>query len=587
MKAIYIVCVITLLGAMMVTQAAATTWYAYDNATLKTAFENQQSGDTIFIYNGTYDIYKVGGYNINVPNLKVIGEGAGVVTLNCCGGNNIRIPDSSGNATGSVLDGVRVINSPGGLYLGTYGPAPDCIISNCIFDGMTSSESCQLKADNVTFKNNVILNPACDYCALCVLGDCCTIVNNTIEGNTGAGISLELDYPKNNIVTKNNFISNAYAGIELYDAGLGNKIYLNNFVDNGVTATTSGTTPPAVTYWNSTEQIEYTYNGNTYTNYLGNYWDSDYTGSDGDGDGLGDTSYVIPDSLGENHRPLMEPFENYPEVPAAADPDLTPISIANDSLSAGMPVAITVDVSNIESVDAGSFNVTLKVEETVIDNETVASLGAGSSMPVVFTWTPNAAGSFNLTAIVDFDDAVAESNETNNELTREVTVEEQSTPTPPTSFLISGNITYDNGNPVMNPAVMVTNLATSEDFIVKTAAGSNYYLTLTDSTHIATGNTILINATDGSVSSEIERTVTISEMNEGGFIQNMQLESGDRPDHVVTEKSEEWINPVDKTYTITYTVENSGTFNSGETTTSIKIDGTEVATDPVPALAIG
>jgi parallel beta-helix repeat protein len=320
MKAIYIVCLIALLGAMMVTPAAATTWYAYDNATLKTAFENQQSGDTIFIYNGTYDIYAVGGYNINVPNLKVIGEGADIVTLDCVSGHNIRMPDSSGNATGSVLDGVRVVNSPGGLLLGTYGPAPDCIIRNCVFDGMTSSESCQLKADNVTFENNVILNPACDYCALCVLGDCCTIVNNTIEGNTGAGISLELDYPKNNIVTRNNLISNAYAGIELYDAGEGNKIYLNNFVDNGVTATTTGTTAPAVTYWNSTEPIEYTYGGSPYTNYLGNYWKPQYTGTDGDGNGIGDIPYTVPESLGYDYYPLVEPFENYP-VSEPAPPD--------------------------------------------------------------------------------------------------------------------------------------------------------------------------------------------------------------------------------------------------------------------------
>ncbi|RLE70072.1 MAG: hypothetical protein DRJ43_02775 [Thermoprotei archaeon] len=59
--------------------------------------------------------------------------------------------------------------------------------------------------------------------------------------------------------------------------------------------------------WNSTKQITYTYNGNQFTNYLGNYW-SDYKGSDSDGDGIGDTPYII-DSDKDNH-PLMEMSEN-------------------------------------------------------------------------------------------------------------------------------------------------------------------------------------------------------------------------------------------------------------------------------------
>ena len=429
MKAIYIVCMIALLSAMMmVTPASATTWYVHDGESIHLAIVDASPGDTVFVYNGSYSFFYV-----DKPYIKVIGEGVDVVTVDCGGENNIRMPDSGGNATGSALEGIKVINSPCGLYLGESGPAPNCIIRNCVFDGLTAGEGCQLKADNVTFENNVILNPACDYCALCVFGDCCTIVNNTIEGNTGAGISLELDYPKNNTVTRNNLISNTY-GIELYDAGEGNKIYLNNFIDNGAGATTSGTTPPTTTYWNSTEPIDYTYGGTTYTNYLGNYWSSDYTGSDGDG--LGDTSYTVPDSLGEDHHPLMAGFENYLGEAAEEEPDLTPTSIATDSLSAGVPAAIMVNVSNIGSADAGSFNVSLKVEETIIDNETVTSLGAGSSVSVVFTWTPTSAGSFNLTAIVDSDDAVAESDETNNNLTVQATVQE---------VLFDGTVMLTNG----------------------------------------------------------------------------------------------------------------------------------------------
>ncbi|MCK4458492.1 MAG: PQQ-binding-like beta-propeller repeat protein, partial [Methanosarcinales archaeon] len=702
------------------------------------------------------------------------------------------------------------------------------------------------------------------------------------------------------------------------------------------------------------------------TNYLGNYWGSDYTGSDGDGDGLGDTAYDIAGSTDKDYRPLMTGFENYPTPAAAEEPDLTPTSLTSTALYVNQPSTLTATIRNNGTAAAGSFNVSLKVEDTVIGSDTVASLGAGSSVPVVFIWTPDAAGTFNLTAIVDSDDAVAESDEANNELTEEVTISEgsggladtpwpmfghdlqhtgvspyigvqeptvkwsvqtstssggvsaqpvidsdgtiyigtvacnqgkfyafnpdgtekwtfspvvegsgcpgcnefwgsaaiaadgtiyvgwcscygpggiagegmlyaldsddgsvkwqfgmvpyrcsssstigadgtiywgagnkiyavnpdgtekwnftttaderirdaaigadgtiyaayrdhnlyainpdgtekwhfetgdklyyypvvgsdgtiyvgskdhnlyainpdgtkkwqfdtgetvrypavgsdgtiyvsagntlwainpdgterwhfttgdrartpaigadgtiyfgsydkkvyalnpdgtekwsfttdyeiggapsiaadgtiyvpsgkatagagasrlyaigQSTPTPPTSFLISGNVTYDNGNPVINPAVTVTNLATSEDFTVKTNAGSNYYLTLTDSTHITAGDTIRINASDGSASNETDHPVTASEIETGGFVQDMTIESGELPDLTVTGKSEEWISLADATYNVTCTVANIGTAGADASTTAIEINGTVVATDPVPALAIG
>ena len=56
---------------------------------------------------------------------------------------------------------------------------------------------------------------------------------------------------------------------------------------------------------------EYTYDGNAYTNYLGNYWD-DYEGTDAEGDGIGDTHYSIDSEKDESDDyPLMKPFENY------------------------------------------------------------------------------------------------------------------------------------------------------------------------------------------------------------------------------------------------------------------------------------
>jgi hypothetical protein len=58
-----------------------------------------------------------------------------------------------------------------------------------------------------------------------------------------------------------------------------------------------------------------------------------------------------------------------------------------------------------------------------------------------------------------------------------------------------------------------------------------------------------------------------------------------QPDLVITAKSEDWVNFDEKTYNVTYTVKNAGAAEAGASTTSVTIDGAEVATDPVPGLA--
>ena len=128
-----------------------------------------------------------------------------------------------------------------------------------------------------------------------------TIENNNVSNNV-AGICFE--HSSNNKVWNNNVSMQNGAGIHFlwsYD----NIIYLNNFIDNGVNVYS----PNFANIWNSTEEITYIYKGETYENYLGNYW-SDYTGSDVVGDGVGDTPYEIWGG-GEDIYPLMERWENF------------------------------------------------------------------------------------------------------------------------------------------------------------------------------------------------------------------------------------------------------------------------------------
>ena len=158
-------------------------------------------------------------------------------------------------------------------------------------------------------------------------------LNNMISGNIAnanddGGIVLsESDY---NIVSGNTASNNGEYGIYLSSSD-DNSIYFNNFINNNRHLFSVN----SLNTWNSNGKFIYTYKGDNYTNYLGNYWDN-YTGIDENNNGIGDTPFIIDGCI--DNYPLMEPIENY-QIIEMLEP-------AGDS-GGGIPIELIILISVI------------------------------------------------------------------------------------------------------------------------------------------------------------------------------------------------------------------------------------------------
>ena len=102
-----------------------------------------------------------------------------------------------------------------------------------------------------------------------------------------------------------------------------------------------------------------------------------------------------------------------------------------------------------------------------------------------------------------------------------------------THFVISGSVSYDNGDPVPDPNVTVTNLNTSNVFIAETNASS--YQISTNFTYVSSDDILHFAVSDGlGNSTAFNHTVTQDEMDEEGFVQNITIHIPDTTPPAIT-----------------------------------------------------
>jgi nitrous oxidase accessory protein len=265
-----------------------------DYSTIQEAIDNAVEGDTVYVKKGVYVENPVVNKSISLVgedrDSTVIDVTAGLkVTANGVTVKGFTIYDgwqgiSVGANCCSIL-GNKITNATNGIVVFGY---ENNITGNILFSiGLSSAIQLNFAYGNVVSKN---------YIESCVEGIQIWqgSNNNTIRENTITNCkdtAINFQYSNDNMIVGNN-ISSSGLGTSIYGSNR-NTITKNNYRFNAV-------------QFGANETYYLTFGNEPSVNNIdGNYW-SDYTGADGDGDGIGDTPYTVNANHVDRY-PLMKP----------------------------------------------------------------------------------------------------------------------------------------------------------------------------------------------------------------------------------------------------------------------------------------
>ncbi|MCK5732993.1 MAG: right-handed parallel beta-helix repeat-containing protein, partial [Candidatus Latescibacteria bacterium] len=169
--------------------------------------------------------------------------------------------------------------------------------------------------------------------------------DNMVSGNTcpNNGRGIHLLSSDDNTISGNTCSDNNHQGIYLSSSS-DNSIFLNEFFNNTTNVYSDGET----NIWHSPTKLGYHYGGSVQTckSTMGNSY-SDYSGSDGDGDGIGESPYTTGGA--DDAYPLVQSTDNHdPQMWVLANP----VMYKGDFSKPGTTVSIPMSSSQTWCADS-------------------------------------------------------------------------------------------------------------------------------------------------------------------------------------------------------------------------------------------